>query len=125
MKVLLLLISFSLFSAALIAEDHIYIGRTLSDKKDCSLTIVDITVEEDGIKTYLVKTSFTGSTKLRKLSNLVMTRKRVAKYVASDIIVDNSFTEDSKDRISILVQNNDAKTLVYETRKKKIICRLF
>jgi hypothetical protein len=122
MKFLIFSILFSLSSFAM-AEDQIYIGKTLEANKDCSATIIDIKMEEDGVKKYLIKTSFTGH-KLRKLSNLVMTRKGLKRYVVSEVIVDNSFTEDSKERISLLIHNNDVATVVYEKGKKKNICRI-
>jgi hypothetical protein len=93
------------------AEDPIYIGKTLEANKDCSATIIDIKIEEDGVKKYLIKTSFTGH-KLRKLSNLVMTRKGLKRFVVSEIIVDNSFTEDSKERISFLKRKTSVEFLI-------------
>lgn len=122
MKFLIFPILFSLTSFAM-AEDQIYIGKTLEANKDCSATIIDIKVEEDGVRKYLIKTSFTGH-KLRKLSNLVLTKKGLKRYIVSQEIADNSFTEDSKEHISFLIQNNDVTTVIYEKGRKKHICRM-
>jgi hypothetical protein len=124
MKYLVLLMALS-FSLSSLAGEQLYSGKIQSSKKACGLTIVSNTVEEDGIRTFLVRTSFTGNREFT-LSNLVRTRKGVMRYVASDIIADNSFTEGatSKERISILVQRTNAKSLIFEKNKKKTICHL-
>jgi hypothetical protein len=121
MKFLMMVWALS-FSASVMAEEQIFIGRTLLDNKDCSFTIVDIKLNDDGTKIFRVKSSFTGSGKIRTLSNLVKTSD--TKFTVSANDIDNTFTENSREFLSARFDEQGLNIVQYKRGKKTNFCQI-